>query len=331
MSVGDVMLGAMKRDMPDALVKLQEGVFSRKQALAASLTGKMIEARLRSGSWRVVCRGVYTKAAGDVGRAGMWWAAVLSAGRYAVLSHASAAEKFKLGGHLDDDIHVTIPAGCRVEAVPGVRVHRSRRALRTALADCALPCTSVEETVLDLVDASETFDDMCGWVTRALDRNRTTAIKLRDAMSKRRRLRWRSVLGDMIQATITGDHSVLEHRYDRDVERAHALPAPSLQVPFTKPDGSGGRRDRVYPGYRVVIELDGQVYHPPETVWEDKERDNAAIESGHEPLRYGWKHVTQSPCGTALQVSRVLRAHGWTGEPSPCSITCPLRHEATAA
>ncbi|HEY2552618.1 MAG TPA: type IV toxin-antitoxin system AbiEi family antitoxin domain-containing protein, partial [Streptosporangiaceae bacterium] len=311
-------------DVPTALVRLQQGVFSRKQALEAGLTGKMIEARLRSGAWRTVSRGVYTNATADISRAGMLWVAVLSAGCYAVLSHQSAAENLGLGGRPDDDIHVTIPATLKIEAVPGVHIHRSRRAYRLELADCYPPCTSVEETVLDMVDTSDTFDEMCGWVTRSLARKRSTAVKLRTAMSARRRLRWHAVLDDMINATITGDHSVLEHRYDRDVERAHGLPEPELQVPFTKPDGSPGRRDRAYPRYRVVIELDGQVYHPAEDSWTDKERDNAAIAAGHEPLRYGWRHVTQDACGTAIQVGRVLRAGGWAGDPHPCSVRCPV-------
>ena len=321
----------MKRDLPNALVKLQHGVFSRKQALEAGLTHEMVDARLRSGTWRQVSRGVYTATVGDLDRTGLMWAAVLSAGRGAMLSHETAAENLRIVGRPSREIHLIVPEERRVETVPGLRIHRSRRAFEIALADCSLPCTSAEETALDLVDASETFDEMCGWVTRALTRNRTTAVKLRAAMSRRGRLRWRTVLGDMIDATITGDQSVLEHRYERDVERAHGLPEPILQVPFTTPDGMRGRRDRAYPGYRVVVELDGQLYHLAEAVWDDKDRDNAAIEAGHEPLRYGWRRVTQSPCATAVQVGRVLRANGWQGRLRPCSANCPARYETVAA
>ena len=331
MSVGGATLSGMGRDMPRALVRLQGSVFSRDQALEAGINAGMIAARLRSGAWQQVSRAVYTDTAGEVGRPGMLWAAVLSVGRYAVLSHQTAAEKLALGGRSDTDIHVTIPETHKALARPGIRIHRSRRAFQMELADCYPPCTSVEETVLDLVDLSETFDDMCGWVTRALNRKRTSAVELRDAMGKRERLRWRSLLGDMIHATVTGDHSVLEHRYERDVERAHGLAEPDRQVPFTKPDGTQGYRDRAYAAYRVVIELDGQLYHPAEGTWDDKERDNAAIEAGHEPLRYGWKHVTQRPCATAVQVSRVLRANGWHGQLRPCSVSCAVRYEAMAA
>jgi hypothetical protein len=333
MSVGTVTLGSMKRDMPSALVRLQQGVFSRKQALQADLTHEMIDSRVRSGTWRVVHRGVYTAAAGDLGRPAELWAAVLYAGHGAVLSHETAAEKLAFGGRPVDEIHLTIPGNRTVKAPPetGMRFHRSRRANQAALADCYPPCTSAEETVLDLVDAASTFDEMCGWVTRALTRKRTTAVELRGAMDKRGRLRWHPVLNGMITATITGDQSVLEHGYERDVERAHGLPEPELQVPFTTKAGTRGRRDRAYPAYRVVIELDGLLYHAAEDVWHDKERDNAAIESGYEPLRYGWKHVTQQACATAIQVARVLRAHGWTGKLHPCSADCPVRYENMAA
>jgi hypothetical protein len=331
MSVGAGTLSGMKRDLPNALVKLQHGVFSRKQALEAGLTHEMVDARIRSGTWRQVSRGIYTAAAGDVDRTGLMWAAVLSAGRGAMLSHETAAENLRIGGRPSREIHLIVPQERRVETGPGIHIHRSRRAFEIALADCSLPCSSAEETTLDLVDASGTFDEMCGWVTRALTRNRTTAVKLRAAMRRRGRLRWRAVLGDMIDATITGDESVLEHRYQRDVERAHGLPEPILQVPFKTPGGIPGRRDRVYTGCRVVVELDGQLYHPAEAVWDDKDRDNAAIEAGHEPLRYGWKHVTQSPCATAVQVGRVLRVNGWQGRLRPCSVSCPVRYETAAA
>jgi hypothetical protein len=124
-----------------------------------------------------------------------------------------------------------------------------------------------------------------------------------------------------------GDHSVLEFRYTRDVERAHGLPEPDRQVPFTSHRGRRGRRDRVYTRYGVVVELDGQLAHLAEDAWADKDRDNAAVEAGKEPLRYGWRHVRQRTCDTAIQVGRVLQNQGWEGQPKPCSIYCPVRHE----
>lgn len=258
----------------------------------------------------------------------MRWAVLLYAGKGAVLSHWTAADVHKIGGKLVvPEIHVSIPAGRKVTALAGMRVHRSKQALASAAVDSDPPCTSVEDTVLDLAEVTDRWDDVCGWVTRAITREKTEAVKLRAAMGKRGRLRWRTELNEMISAAISGDHSVLEQRYGRDVERAHGLPEPKRQVPFRKADGSGGRRDRVYSEYGVVVELDGQQFHPAEGVQDENERDNAVVEAGNASLRFGWKAVTQTPCRTAIQVARVLRNNGWDGQIQACSVHCPVRNE----
>jgi len=144
-------------------------------------------------------------------------------------------------------------------------------------------------------------------------------------MSNRPRPRWRADLHELIIAAASGDHSVLEFRYHRDVERAHGRPEPDKQVPFTGPGGRRGRRDRVYEEYGVVVELDGRLAHPQVNRWRDKTRDNAAAAAGKQPLRYGWEQVGWEPCATAAEVARVLRLHGWEGRPRPCSPGCPVR------
>jgi hypothetical protein len=186
------------------------------------------------------------------------------------------------------------------------------------------PRTRIEETVLDLIQTAKTFDDVCGWVTRAIGRELTDETRLRAAMKVRQRLRWRADLQELIAAAAGGDHSVLEFRYHRDVERAHGLPESARQVPFTTPGGRRGRRDRVYEPYGVIIELDGRLAHVPENQWKDKTRDNAAMAAGQQTLRYGWAQVKWQPCATAAEVARVLRRHGWDGRPRPCSPGCPV-------
>jgi hypothetical protein len=109
------------------------------------------------------------------------------------------------------------------------------------------------------------------------------------------------------------------------VERAHGLPQSRQQVPFTKPGGREGRRDRVYEEYKVVIELDGRLAHPVEHQWTDKARDNAAAADGMQSLRYSWTDVTRQPCATAVEVAKVLRRHDWHGWIRPCSPGCSVR------
>jgi len=182
--------------------------------------------------------------------------------------------------------------------------------------------------VLDLTQTAATFDDVCGWITRAFARDLTDEGRPREAMSNRTKLRWRADLHELIAAAAGGDHSVLEFRYDRDVERAHRLPESSRQVPFATPGGRRGRRDRVYKEYAVVVELDGRLAHPAETQGRDKARDNAAALEGKQTLRYGWTDVRRQPCSTAVEVAKVLRLRGWDGWLRPCSPGCPVGRES---
>ena len=123
----------------------------------------------------------------------------------------------------------------------------------------------------------------------------------------------------------SGDHSVLEYRYDRDVERAHGLPEPVRQAPFAGPNGRRGRRDRLYQQYGVVVELDGRLAHAIEDQWRDKARDNAAAVDRKQTLRYDWKQVSKDACATAVEVAKVLQVHGWDGRPRPCAPGCPVQ------
>jgi hypothetical protein len=248
---------------------------------------------------------------------------VLYSGSGALLSHETAAELHGLADALSDPIHVTIPGQRRVVPAEGISIHRSDRALEAALGHAYPPRTKLEETVLDLTQTAATFDDVCGWVTSAFARDLIDEARLRKAMSGRTKLRWRGDLDELIAAAADGDHSVLEYRYDRDVERAHGLPPARRQVPFKGPGGRRGRRDRVYQDYALVVELDGRLAHPEDRRWKDKARDNAAAAAGMQTLRYGWMQVKREPCQIATEVATVLRLNGWPGRPRACVPGCP--------
>jgi hypothetical protein len=324
----------MVREIPSDLRYLaqgQHGVVSRVQALRAGLSPGMIGFRIRSGRWQQLHAGVYAAFTGSPDRGAWLWAAFLSAGPGAALSHETAAELQGLVDKPVNPIHVTVPHGRHILAVKGVRLHRSDRVVDAIQSGFRLPRTRVEETVLDLTQVARSFDDVCGWVTRAIARELTDEKKLQAAMKKRPRLRWRADLHEVLEAATTGDHSVLEFSYHRDVERAHGLPEPDRQVPFTEKDGRRGRRDRVYQEYGVVVELDGRLAHPEENRWKDKARDNAAAAARQQSLRYGWAAVTQRPCATAAEVAEVLRNHGWQGRQKPCSPGCPVQRDLPEA
>jgi predicted transcriptional regulator of viral defense system len=315
----------MRYDIPAAVASTtqwQSGAVSRQQLLEAGLSAQTIKRRLERGRWQQLHWGVYAVFTGPVPRETELWAALLHAGPGAVLSHLSAAELHGLIDHPGESIYVTIPSTRRI-AARGIVVRSSGRIARAIQPNREPPRTNVEETVFDLIDLAETFDDACGWITRAVGRRLTTAERLTEALRQRKKMRWRATLEDMLTAAGDGTHSVLEYRYLRDVERAHGLPRSRHQVRMVI-DGRVGYRDAYYEKYRLAVELDGRLAHPDEERWRDLRRDNEASADGIYTTRYDWQAVASRPCETALLQARILRQRGWTGTPRPCSPRCPV-------
>ena len=318
-------LAGVANELPPLLreaAERQAGVVTCGQAARAPLAWSAVEWRLRSGRWQRIYRGVYATFSGQLTRHAELWAAVLYSGPGAMLSHRTAAE---LAGFTDtpsESIHVTVPVDRRVIPAAGIVVHRSARASEMLHPARLPPQTRVEETVLDLVDQAGSLDDAVGWVTRALGRRLTTQDRLRVALAQRTRQRWRRELTELLDPDLAGLMSVLERRYQRDVERRHGLPAGARQVRARRGDRTE-YRDVRYEEYATCVELDGRLAHPGEQRWRDIRRDNAVAADGGVTLRYGWLDVTGWSCQTAAEVDRALRARGFTGG-RPCSLTCPV-------
>jgi predicted transcriptional regulator of viral defense system len=320
----------MASQLPEHLAELaqsQRGILTIGQVIDGGLTRDVARWRLRHGSWQRRYTGVFAVFSGEPGRAAVLWAAGLRAGPGAMLSFHTAAELATLTDRPSELIHVTVPSQRRPDRIPGVILHRSDRAAQMLHPARTPPQTRVEETVLDLVSAARTIDDAHGWVTRAVGLRLTTEARLREAMELRGRLRWRRELTEALAADAAGVHSVLEHRYLRDVERPHRLPRAVRQARARARTPDGGRteyRDVLYEAYLVAVELDGLAAHPADRRWPDIHRDNAAATTGVITLRYGWLDVTQHPCRVAAQVAEVLRLRGYTGGRA-CSADCPVR------
>jgi predicted transcriptional regulator of viral defense system len=315
----------MKYDIPVAAASIaewQSGSVSRSQLLDAGLSRKIIAARLNRGRWQQLYWGVYAVFTGPPPRETQLWAALLRAGPGAVLSHLSAAELHGLIDYPGESIFVTVPATRRVTA-RGIDVRMSGRIAEAAQPGREPPRTNLEETVFDLIELAVTFDDACGWITRAVGKRLTTDERLSAALKLRKKMRWRARLDDVLAAAGDGIHSVLEYRYLRDVERAHGLPRSRHQVRMVV-DGKIVYRDAYYQEYKLAVELDGRLAHPEEERRRDRDRDNQAGADGILTTRYDWQDIRGRPCETALLQARILRRRGWRGRPRPCSAGCPL-------
>jgi len=188
---------------------------------------------------------------GEPSREALLWAALLAAGSQAVVSHQTAAERFKITDRQSSLVHVTIPASRHIARLHGIVVHRSTRLEVARHPSLLPPRTRIEETVLDLVVEAATFDAAFAIACAACQRRLTTSGRLAEAMNKHKKMRWRAELSAAIAEIGSGVHSLLEFKYVRDVERPHGLPQASRQARSARDGRSSpahqcGRRDWHY-------------------------------------------------------------------------------------
>lgn len=311
------------------LLAAQAGAVARWQAASIGLDPAVIDARLRRGRWQPLYRGVYAAFTGPPSRECFLWGAALRGGPGAALSYNAAAELDGLTEVRAGAIHVTVLPERRIAlskhergvGAPRIVVHVSAR-LGLALHPVRVPPrTRVEETVLDLFQASASFDEALAWPVAACARRRTSHGALILATQARPRLRWRTALLGALGEIGNGVHSVLEFRYTRGVERPHGLPTASRQARMSR--GSRSQYlDNLYEEFGVAVELDGRAAHRAEDRPQDTRRDNFFASVGIVTLRYGWADVTERPCQLAAEIGQVLRERGWTGRPSRCGPAC---------
>ncbi|WP_345353708.1 hypothetical protein [Actinoallomurus liliacearum] len=325
------------------LIRAQAGVVARWQLREHGTPDSAVRTLIQARRWAVRYPGVCATVNGDLARAAELWAAVLACSRRprlepgvrhspdAVLSHETAAELYGLADRPSAVIHVTVPDGRRRPvAAPGIRVHFSAHLADRRHPAQSPPRTRVEDTVLDLTQTAPDLDTAIDWLSRACGSRLTTPERLAAALRARRKVRHRRELQYALEDADDGAHNLFELRYYREVERAHGLPAGSRQI--RRSLGEGTIYDDVdYGGHATVVHLDGRI-HRHETRFRDMSRDNAAVVEGRDPLRYGWRDVTERPCHVAAQVALVLRRNGWAGWPRPCPRPgCLLRHIAEIA
>jgi hypothetical protein len=302
----------------------QFGMIAHHQLVGLGLTSSQARQWVRSHRWRRVLPGVYATFTGPLPERARLSAAVLFAGRGAVVTGFSALWLAEVLDAPPDQIQIAIPAERQVKSVPGLRITRSRALASHAPPRGSIPSVPLELAVLEACDLTRRAHAVLDVVFRACQRRKTTADRLLAELRARPRHRWRRLLQEILTEVRAGVASPLELRYRRDVEQAHGLPDATRNRPESGPGRPATYRDARHKKWRTVVELDGRGAHPDEEAFRDHRRDNLATIDGDSVLRFGWHDVVTRPCSCAVQVAHVLRQHGWTGTLQPCGPRCPI-------
>lgn len=305
------------------LVSAQDGLVTRRQALARGLTAGDITAHLDAGRWQLAAHGVIATFTGPLPIAARRRVALLFVPGPAALSHDSAGVLWNLLRVEEGRIHTTVPYGSSARGCAAVDVHRSR-AFEHIVVDADPPRVNKPQTIVDLATAEPDARSALRRFTALAAGARVSAAALEAAIELRRPRRYRRALRDAVAMLRDGVSSVLEADWALDVESAHGLPTPTRQFPVVV-DGVRRAEDLLFtpPGGEFLIRLDGWRYHADRrTARVDRARDNAAELAHRARMVFGWEEVHHEPCATAAMVGRRLLELGWPGPLRPCS-RCP--------
>lgn len=238
-------------------------------------------------------------------------AAVLACGPRAVLSHRSAAHAWALLHGEGVRVHVTTPDRGRT-GPPGITVHRVRS---LATADVTvldgIPITTVARTILDLAgtepedrvaraiheaEVQRVFDGRALQATLARANGRKGIAVVRAALADPAAGRTRTEIERRF-LTLCRDAGLPQPRINANVA------VPGAVVPYEV--------DALWPGQRLIAELDGEAVHRTRRRFRsDRARDAALAAEGYQVIRFTWDRITAQPRAVAAQLSAILAARG---------------------
>jgi very-short-patch-repair endonuclease len=271
-----------------AIAREQDGIVAQEQLLMAGASRSAIGRALRSGRLHPIHRGIYAAVAPELlTEEGHLVGALLAAGEGALLSHGTAAWRWRIIPAPPSMITLAVPRGRTVEGLklhvsenlrPGDTTHNGR-----------FPTTSVPRTLLDLAaryhrrallralaEAEFQHDLRPADVERTLRRGHPGSANLRAALKEHA-----PGHGEM--------NSRLERRF-RNLLIRHGieLPERNQQVgPWTV--------DCLWRERRVVVELDGRQHERPHQSDCDDDRDLWLRRHGYVVRRYGKRQIEQRP------------------------------------
>ena len=289
-----------------SLARRQQGIVTLAQAMDAGLTKRQIGARLSSGGWRRLRRGVFALAGAPSTFEQVVSAAILGTSTPAWAARSTAAKLFGLPFAWSGTIELTTRPTARTR-IPGVRVYRSMQLPSTDLDRWrGIPVTSPARTLVDLSSSltvgefGQLMDDA---ERRGLCRAESVArcVERLSGAPGRHLSTVRSALALRLPGYGAGD-SVLEQRALQALIDA-GLPPPVRhhRVAF---DGVEYEVDLAYPEWRIAVELLGYRYHGSRSAFDaDSARTRRFV-------LHGWTLLPFTSATTAAEltsdVSRVI-------------------------
>jgi very-short-patch-repair endonuclease len=239
------------------------------------------------------------------------WAAVLHSGEQSALAGFTGLERLGMRGWLRDPMHVLVPMGVNVPALPGLVVHHTRV---WSQHDRQLPpngpaCTTAARSAIDAARWGLRPRPAGALVLAVVQQRLATTAQLATCASQFDWMRNASPILDGIMAASGGADSWAEVEVARLVQRA-GFPRARRQVMVETVDGPR-RVDLVVDlpdGTVLVIEVDGPQHLDADVRVADAAKDAAVIAAGNSVLRVPVVAVRADSARVLAQLAEIRRA-----------------------
>lgn len=282
------------------LAERQHGVVATWQLLAAGLTHREIEVRLRKRQLHSIYRGVAAVGHTTISQEGRWMAGALAGGPGAALSHRAA------GAHLQlcrwrGAPEVTVPTWRR--STPRLRFHSSALPVDEVGIRGGIPITTVPRTLLDLASIL----DRRG-LERALNeaevRQLGDTLSIADLLARHPRRRGAATLQAILAENrlgLTVTRSELEEKFLAFI-RARGLAEPDLNASIHVGDRHY-EADCLWRRQRLIVELDGVRFHgTAHARLRDPARKRRLLLAGYRVITVTWRDLTDTAEANSLAV-----------------------------
>ncbi len=280
----------------------QLGLITTRQLLACGLNSPAISRRVKSGLLIRVHAGVYMVAPALGLPGARELAAVLAMGESALISHRSAVGLWRLGSAAVPGVDVTlVGSGRRSRA--GIRVHRvaDLPADERRMKD-GIPVTSPARALLDFASQAPAWE-LEQAIAEAYVLELTTERKLRDILERHPRRAGAAAL----RAELERDRGPALTRSEAERLMIALLREAGLPEPLTNHAVAGFEADFCWPEHRLIVEVDGYLFHGHRRAFErDRKRDAAHTLAGYRVIRITWRQLTEDRVAVAVMVARAL-------------------------
>lgn len=284
----------------DWYLRRQAGVISCGQAREAGLGQDAVDRRVAGGRWERLHPGVYLAGDHPYTDEVRLRAAVLWAGRDAVVHGICAAWWHDLGPRLPDTVELTVPRRRNPGRRPGVSVRRRDLCSPDLVGVRDVWVTDVPLTVLEAAIALGS--DGAALLDGALQRRvRFPAV-------------YRAHCRNLGRRGSAAASRLLTVAADRAASHAERLLAGLLRAAGLtgwEPNYAvrGYLIDVAFPAQRVAIEVDGWAWHmTPDRFVRDRQRQNAVVNLGWTVLRFTWHDLAGSPEQVVAEIRAALRS-----------------------